>query len=220
MPRRSRPSAGRSSPSTPTSPSPNRSPPSSGSESAGSTATASKTSSSSCTTPVPPPTVASSGAGATRPSLPTPPASGATATPTCSDGSKRPFGGRSPNSSDVKLERGWGGPVCGTVDTIATVRWLKGQRIAYALGYSGHGVAPSRLAAKISRDLLLGRKTDLLSLPFHTHRPIPLPQGGPLRSLALERAHRELMDLDDHPERASSLRGRAVYALMRESVRT
>jgi glycine/D-amino acid oxidase-like deaminating enzyme len=124
-----------------------------------------------------------------------------------------------PQLDDVELERGWGGPVCGTADTIATVRWMKGQRIAYALGYSGHGVAPSRLAAKISRDLLLGRTTDLLSLPFHTHRPLPLPRGGPLRRLGVERAHRELMDLDDHPERARSLRGRAVYALMRESLK-
>jgi glycine/D-amino acid oxidase-like deaminating enzyme len=125
-----------------------------------------------------------------------------------------------PQLSDVTFERGWGGPVCGTVDTIATVRWLKGQRIAYALGYSGHGVAPSRLAAKISRDLLLGRSTDLLSLPFHTHRPIPLPPGGPLRSMTLGRAQRALIDLDDHPEKARSLRGRAVNALMRESART
>lgn len=124
-----------------------------------------------------------------------------------------------PQLGDVRLERGWGGPVCGTVDTIATVRWLKDRRIAYALGYSGHGVAPSRLAAKISRDLLLDRRTDLLLLPFHTHRPLPLPRGGPLRRLGVERAHRELVELDDHPDRASSLRGRAVYALMRESVR-
>lgn len=125
-----------------------------------------------------------------------------------------------PQLADVELERGWGGPVCGTADTIATVRWLKGQRIAYALGYSGHGVAPSRLAAKISRDLLLGRKSALVSLPFHKHRPIPLPPGGPLRSLALGHAQGALMDLDDHPEQASSLRGRAVYALMRESARS
>ena len=124
-----------------------------------------------------------------------------------------------PQLGDVRIERGWGGPVGGAVDTIATVRWLKGERIAYALGYSGHGVGTSRHAAEISRDLLLGRKSDVLSLPFHTRRPIPLPGGGPLRSLGLGRAHQMLIDLDDHSERASSLQGRAMYALMRESVR-
>ncbi len=90
-----------------------------------------------------------------------------------------------PQISDVRISNGWAGPVCATLNCFASVGFTgKSERICYALGYAGHGVGPSYLAAKIVRDMLLGADSDLLGLPMITKRPVPLPPG-PLRPLAL-----------------------------------
>lgn len=116
-----------------------------------------------------------------------------------------------PQFDDVAIDRGWAGPVCGTVDCIASVNWLKGERILYALGYAGHGVGPSRLVGKIVRDMLLTSGTDLTALPFVAKRPVPMPPGKVLRRLMLDTSHRVLIGVDEHPERAD--RGLAKLAL-------
>ena len=102
-----------------------------------------------------------------------------------------------PQLSDVAITAGWAGPVCGTVNCFATAGWLgKRQRIAYSVGYAGHGVGPSQLSAKILRDMLLGRRTDLLELPMVTKRPVPLPPVA-LRWPFLHGAQRFLQRADD-----------------------
>ena len=78
-----------------------------------------------------------------------------------------------PQLDDVRIERGWGGPVCGTVGSMATIGWLRGERILYALGYAGHGVGPSKLAGEIVCDLMLERESDVTDLPIATRRPSP-----------------------------------------------
>ena len=105
-----------------------------------------------------------------------------------------------PQLSDVRIAKGWAGPVCGTVNCFASVGFLgRQQRIAYALGYAGHGVGPSQLVGKIVRDLLLGERSELLELPMVTKRPVPLPPG-PLRGPALgvtKRLQQVLQRADD-----------------------
>ncbi len=96
----------------------------------------------------------------------------------------------------MKIEHGWGGPVCGTINCMASIRWLQGERLMYALGYSGHGVGPSCLAGKIVRDLMVGRNTAITQLPMATLKPTPLPLG-PLKSAFLNTAQRVLMRGDD-----------------------
>jgi glycine/D-amino acid oxidase-like deaminating enzyme len=119
-----------------------------------------------------------------------------------------------PNLDDVPIDRGWGGPICGTVDCIASIRWMKGERILYALGYAGHGVGPSRLAGKIVRDLILTEGTDLTALPFTTKRPVPLPPGRALRKLMLDTSHKVLIGIDEHPERANKGLGRIALKVL------
>lgn len=116
-----------------------------------------------------------------------------------------------PSLDDVAIDQGWAGPVCGTADCIASVNWLKGERILYALGYAGHGVGPSRLVGKIVRDMLLTEGTDLTALPFVAKRPIPMPPGNMLRRLMLDTSHKVLIGADEHPERAA--RGLSRLAL-------
>ncbi|MGA8361403.1 MAG: FAD-binding oxidoreductase [Candidatus Dormiibacterota bacterium] len=101
-----------------------------------------------------------------------------------------------PQLEDVRISDGWGGPVAATVRCLPTVGWLRRGRLAYALGYSGHGVGPSALLARVVADLLLERDTEHLALPFVTRRPVTLPPG-PLRWPLLSAAQRVLQAADD-----------------------
>lgn len=102
-----------------------------------------------------------------------------------------------PQLADVAIDHGWAGPVCGTINCLPSVGWLgRSQRIAYGLGYSGHGVGPSYLVAQILRDLLLNWSTDLLDLPIVNGRRIPLPPGA-LRRFFLHTSQNVLQQADD-----------------------
>jgi glycine/D-amino acid oxidase-like deaminating enzyme len=101
-----------------------------------------------------------------------------------------------PHLHDVRIEHAWAGPVCGTLNCMATIGWLSGERLLHALGYAGHGVGPSQLAGRMVRDLMLNRKTAITRLPMVTLRPTPLPPG-PLRPLLLNTTQRALQKLDD-----------------------
>ena len=110
-----------------------------------------------------------------------------------------------PQLRDVAIDRGWAGPVCGTVNCFASAGFLgRSERVAYALGYAGHGVGPSHLAGRIARDLLLGSESELLDLPMVTKRPVPLPPG-PLRGGVLGLSERVLQRADDQGSDASPL---------------
>lgn len=119
-----------------------------------------------------------------------------------------------PQLRDVRIDQAWSGPVCGKLDCLASVRWLEGEKILYALGYSGHGVASTRLAAKIARDRLLGRDTALATLPLATRRPTPIP-AGPLRAPLLRQINNALLASDDRPSSLVGLLGRAGLAIAR-----
>jgi glycine/D-amino acid oxidase-like deaminating enzyme len=101
-----------------------------------------------------------------------------------------------PQLSDVNFEHAWGGPVCGTYNCMASIGWLKGERLMYALGYSGHGVGPSQLAGKMVRDLMLDRKTALLELPMVSLKPKALPPE-PLKGMVINLGQKVLMKVDD-----------------------
>ncbi|MGA8014993.1 MAG: FAD-dependent oxidoreductase, partial [Candidatus Dormiibacterota bacterium] len=101
-----------------------------------------------------------------------------------------------PQLHDVAITEAWGGPVAATVSCLPTVGWLHRGRLAYALGYSGHGVGPTALLARVVADLVLERSSGLLRLPFVTRRPFPLPPG-PVRWPLLGAAQRVLQAADD-----------------------
>jgi glycine/D-amino acid oxidase-like deaminating enzyme len=48
-------------------------------------------------------------------------------------------------------------------------------RVAYALGYTGAGVAASRFGARVALDLAYGRRTEVTELDFVRFRPLPFP---------------------------------------------
>ncbi len=70
-------------------------------------------------------------------------------------------------------------------------------RVAYALGYTGLGVAASRFGARVALDLALGRRTELTEMDFVRRKPLPFPPEPLLfpmievtrRSTALAESH-------------------------------
>jgi glycine/D-amino acid oxidase-like deaminating enzyme len=118
-----------------------------------------------------------------------------------------------PQLEDVRIEHRWAGPVCGTVNCIAVVRWLGGGRLLSALGYAGHGVGPSHLVGRVAAEQLLNQPTELSELPFTTKRPVPLPPG-PLRRLVLETSQRVLLRLDDTGGAAESVLARLALRIL------
>jgi glycine/D-amino acid oxidase-like deaminating enzyme len=102
-----------------------------------------------------------------------------------------------PQLADVAIDRGWAGPVCGTINCFASAGFVgRSERLAYALGYAGHGVGPSHLMGRIVSDMLLGSRSELMDLPMVTKRPVPLPPG-PLRAGLLNLSERVLLRADD-----------------------
>ena len=75
--------------------------------------------------------------------------------------------------------------------------WLSDRRkVAFSVGYSGHGVGPAHLAAKILRDMLLDRDSESRLLPMATKRPVPLPPR-PVKGLFLDVSQARFATSDD-----------------------
>jgi hypothetical protein len=118
-----------------------------------------------------------------------------------------------PQLSDVAVDRGWAGPVCGTINCFSSAGFLgRSERIAYALGYAGHGVGPSHLVGRIVSDLLLSTHGELMDLPMVSKGPVPLPPG-PLRSGLLNLSERVLLRADDQGSDATPLARLALRIL-------
>ncbi len=88
-----------------------------------------------------------------------------------------------PSLRGVRITHRWGGPFSVTLDLVPALGYLRDERAVYSVGCMGHGVSLTHLNAQVLRDLLLGRKTDLLDCPFVNRRVIPWPPE-PLRIMA------------------------------------
>jgi len=80
-----------------------------------------------------------------------------------------------PQLDDVKFSHVWGG----AIDTSTRFSVFFGQamsnRVAYAVGYTGLGVAATRFAASTMLELLGGRKTIATQTDFVKSKPLPFP---------------------------------------------
>jgi glycine/D-amino acid oxidase-like deaminating enzyme len=87
----------------------------------------------------------------------------------------RHFHATFPQLEGVRFTHMWGG----AIDTCTRfcVFWGKAYsgKVAYALGYTGLGVAATRFGADVMLDLLDGRQTGATELGFVRRKPIPFP---------------------------------------------
>jgi glycine/D-amino acid oxidase-like deaminating enzyme len=121
-----------------------------------------------------------------------------------------------PGLAAARIERAWGGPIDVSADHLPFFGTVRGKRVHYGLGYSGHGVGPSWLGGQILASLALGLDDEWTTLPLVTRRVASLPPepfkrlgGGVVRAaiIAAEEAEEE--------GRRPSLAARAGAALPR-----
>jgi glycine/D-amino acid oxidase-like deaminating enzyme len=116
----------------------------------------------------------------------------------------------------VPVAAEWGGPLGAPRDWSCSVGFDRTTGEAWAGGYVGDGVATSNLAGRTLADLILGRDTDLVHLPWVGHRS-PQWEPEPLRWIGIN-AGLHLADSADRFEqghgRPSRWRQRAMGLLL------
>lgn len=95
-----------------------------------------------------------------------------------------------------RVEHAWGGPIDVSPTHLPVVGSLAGDRVHYAFGYTGNGVAPSRLAARALASMALGRRDERTRLALIEPPPVRVPPepfrfaGGTIVRAALLRRER------------------------------
>jgi glycine/D-amino acid oxidase-like deaminating enzyme len=88
-----------------------------------------------------------------------------------------------PAAANAAITHHWGGPLAVPRDWSMSVTFDKPSRLGWAGGYAGHGVGATNISGRTLADLVLGRDTDLMTLPWVQHRsrrwePEPLRFGA------------------------------------------
>jgi len=100
-----------------------------------------------------------------------------------------------PQLADLEFPYAWGGAICSTTRLTPFFGRALGNRVAYGLGYTGHGLGSTRIAGRVLAHLALDRATDLLDLAMVRTPPFPYPPE-PLRRWAVDLVTRRLRKLD------------------------
>ncbi len=110
-----------------------------------------------------------------------------------------------PQLRDVKMSHRW----AGIIDTTSRFTPMFGTslkgRVAYAIGFTGLGVASSRFGAEVALDLLSGQSTERTQLSMVRHRPLPFPPE-PVRWPAVQLTRAALAREDETGRRGAWLR--------------
>jgi glycine/D-amino acid oxidase-like deaminating enzyme len=88
-----------------------------------------------------------------------------------------------PAASGAAITHHWGGPLAVPRDWSMGVRFDPATRVGWAGGYSGHGVAAANIAGRTLAELVLGKTTDRVTLPWVQHESRNW-EPEPLRFLA------------------------------------
>jgi glycine/D-amino acid oxidase-like deaminating enzyme len=89
-----------------------------------------------------------------------------------------------PGLGAATFTHAWGGNLGIPRDWYPSVSFDRASGLAQAGGYVGDGVATSNLAGRTLADLITGRRTDLVTLPWAT-RQSPAWEPEPLRWLGV-----------------------------------
>jgi glycine/D-amino acid oxidase-like deaminating enzyme len=95
-----------------------------------------------------------------------------------------------------RVEHAWGGPIDVSPTHLPMVGSIEGGRVHYAFGYTGNGVAPSRIAGRALASLALERRDEATRLPIVESPSVRVPPeplrytGGMLVRAAVKRRER------------------------------
>lgn len=110
-----------------------------------------------------------------------------------------------PQLDDVSMTHRWAGLIDTTSRFTPMFGTAMGGRVAYAVGYTGLGVASSRFGARVGLDLLDGRETERTGLSLVRTKPVPFPPE-PARWAAVQLARSALAREDRSGRRGPLLR--------------
>ena len=88
-----------------------------------------------------------------------------------------------PATSKAAITHHWGGPLGVPRDWCMSVSFDPATGFGWAGGYAGHGVVAANVSGRTLADLVLGRATDLVTLPWVNHQS-PKWEPEPLRFAA------------------------------------
>ncbi|MBQ75850.1 MAG: FAD-dependent oxidoreductase, partial [Gammaproteobacteria bacterium] len=77
--------------------------------------------------------------------------------------------------NDVKFSHKWGGIIATSTRFCMVPGVAYGGRLAWSVGYTGHGVGASRFGARIGIELLGYNPSDVIKMKFVTKRALPWP---------------------------------------------
>ncbi len=100
-----------------------------------------------------------------------------------------------PQLEGLRFTHAWGGSIATTTRFCMDAGSALGGRVAWAIGYTGLGVAASRFGARVALDHLDHPDSPHLRLSLVRRRPIPWPPE-PLRYLAVQLTRHELARAD------------------------
>ncbi|MFT2817226.1 NAD(P)/FAD-dependent oxidoreductase [Leifsonia sp. A12D58] len=101
-----------------------------------------------------------------------------------------------PQLEGLSFSHQWAGPIDTSTRFCAFFGTARGGRIAYAMGFTGLGVAATHFAAKVMLDKLEGLDTERTRLKMVRERPLPFPPE-PAASIGIQ-ATRWSLDRADH----------------------
>ncbi|GEP39634.1 oxidoreductase [Nocardioides psychrotolerans] len=110
-----------------------------------------------------------------------------------------------PQLADVRMTHRWAGIIDTTSRFTPVFGTAYAGRVAYAVGYTGLGVASSRFGARVALDLLAGRETERTAVSLVSRRPVPFPPE-PFRWTAVQAARVALAREDRSGHRGALLR--------------
>jgi glycine/D-amino acid oxidase-like deaminating enzyme len=108
----------------------------------------------------------------------------------------RNFAETFPQLEGIRFTHRWAGAIDTSSRFCVTFGRALGGRAAYAVGYTGLGVAATRFGARVALDLLHGRDTELTRLELVRSRPIPFPPE-PLRFAVIQATRHALARADE-----------------------
>ena len=120
-----------------------------------------------------------------------------------------------PHVGGVRITHRWGGPLGVPRDWHAGVAYDAASGIATAGGYVGDGLSTTNLAGRTLADLIVGRKSDLTSLPWVGHRS-PDWEIEPLRFVGanLGMVAMEAADVEERATSRASVAARVMGPLV------
>jgi glycine/D-amino acid oxidase-like deaminating enzyme len=116
-----------------------------------------------------------------------------------------------PAAAGAAITHHWGGPLGVPRDWSMSIHYDRARGFGWAGGYTGHGVAAANISGRTLADLVLGRDTDLVHLPWVGHRSRRW-EPEPLRFVA-SRAIVRILGSADRAEDATGRRARRTRLL-------